>query len=234
MKFFAVLFALVLSCACAAKLHAQAVEPPGGEETVAADTPAAPAETVGKPVMITVKEFGPGAIKGAIKKLQELKAQGHSEIWVRINTNGGSVAGLMDLSQAMEELGQPVTCVVDWHGYSAGAFLLESPGCSKRLMTKRSTILFHEGQTSSQGSIHDLARSAAMLKAITDAIVDQTSERMGMTEAAFQAKIDNKEWTMDYKEAKAAKAIDDIVSPLKLPPNVDFPVPNWLEMLFGD
>lgn len=183
--------------------------------------------------MVTVETFDEGAVSALIAKLKELHEEGHSEIWLRINTNGGSVAGMFTLSQAMEALGQPVTCVADWHAYSAGAFILESPGCSKRLMTKRATLLFHEALTQGEGNVHDLARQTTMTKTITDALVDQTSERLGMTEADFQAKIENTEWVLDYKEALRYNVVDGIISPLKLPPNTDVPKPSLLERLLN-
>ena len=223
MKFLSLVF-LFSCCATFKPSHPQAVaqvEPPAEEcEQPTAAPPAAPVIAPGAPVMVTVETFDEAAVGGVVDKLQALAKEGHSEIWVKLNTNGGSVGGMHTLSMAMETLGQPVTCVADWHAYSAGAYLLESPGCTTRYMTKRSTILFHEALTEAQGNIHQLARDAAMLKALTDSIVDQTSERMGMTEDAFQAQIENKEWTLDYKEALKWHAIDGIVSPLKLPPLV--------------
>ncbi len=184
--------------------------------------------------MVEIKEFDAATAKGLIKKLQELDQKGHKEIIIRINSYGGSIHWGMEMIQAIEALKTPVTCVVDWKAYSMGAYLLESPACDKRLMTKRSTILFHEPLVQETGgNAHELRKTADQLDALADALIASTSERLKMSEEDFRKKISDRNWTMAHTAAKKANAIDGVIDPKDLPPLVEFEKPSFLQMLLG-
>jgi len=181
--------------------------------------------------MLEVDSFDDATIIGLKTKINALKQAG-TEVWLRLNTNGGSVFAEQDFVQFLEH--DPVTCVVDYRAFSAGAFFLESPACKERLMTKRSTILFHEALVQeASGNSHALQDTVNELTAITDSIIAVTSEKMQMTEEAFKAKIDNKVWIMSYHEALQSKAIDKIVDPKDLPAITPYEKPSFLQMLLG-
>lgn len=184
--------------------------------------------------MVEIVEFNASTAKGITKKLAELDAQGHQEIMIKINSYGGSIHWGMEIIQFVEAMKTPVTCVVDWKAYSMGAFLLESGACDKRLMTKRSTLLFHEalaGQTS--GNSHELKNTAEHLAALSEALIAATAERMEMTEEELTEKVNAKNWTISYKNAEKYHAVDGIISPADLPPVIEFEKPSLLELLFG-
>ena len=183
--------------------------------------------------LIEIEDFDM-TIKGAIKKLTELDDEGHKQIYVKIDSYGGSIHWGMELVQHLEGLKTPITCVVDWKAYSMGAFLLESDGCDKRLMTKRSTILFHEPLVpQTGGNEHELRNTADHLRALGKALVASTAERLKMSEKKFESKIRNKSWVMSYREALRVKAVDGIVKVGDLPKATPFEKPSLLQMLLG-
>ncbi len=184
--------------------------------------------------MVEVKEFDSGTVKGLIKKLGELDQESHKQIYIKINSYGGSIHWGMELIQYVETLKTPITCVVDWKAYSMGAFMLESDACDKRLMTKRSTILFHEPLVpQASGNAHELRDTADHLDALSKSLIAATAERLKMSEAELTKRIDNKNWTLAYQECLKVKAIDGIVKPSELPPLTEFEKPSFLQMLLG-
>ncbi len=232
--------AVLLSCSSPSlgyvKTVAAAPVAEDSQPEVVAEEPAtfSPNPAAPMPPMFEVTSFDERYIAPLIATVQAYDRQGVPEIIIRINTNGGSVAGDMELIQALEALHAKRICVVEWHAYSAGAFLLESDACTLRLMTKRSTILLHEplvGETG--GNKHALRDVADQLDALGKALVAQTAERMHMTEAQLTAKIDNKVWTMAYREAFEANAVDGIISPRDLPPLIVVKPLGLLQMLLG-
>lgn len=171
--------------------------------------------------MVQVTEFDEEYITPLIEKMESLDKKGYPYIVVRINSYGGSIHWGMELIQAMEGLNTKTICIVDWKAMSMGAYLLESGACDVRLMTKRSVILFHEPLVNqAQGNAHELQGIIDQLKALTESLVTTASERLGMSEDDFRAKIDNKAWTMSYREALDSGVVDGIISPLVLPPLV--------------
>ena len=178
-----------------------------------------------QPVMLELAGFDDANITGLETKINELRIT-DTPIIIRINTNGGSVSGMMNLIQFLEK--SPVTCVSDYRSYSAGAYFLESPACKVRQMTKRSTLLFHEALTETQGNAHALRDTAEILEKLSSSVAAYTSARLGMTEEEFQSHIENKTWTLDYHDALKYHAVDSIVDPKDLPPVTSFEKPKTL------
>lgn len=169
------------------------------------------------PVMLSVESFEPEYVLAYSQVLRALDDAGRRVV-VRINTNGGRIDGFMNLSQTMEDMRQPVICVADWRAYSSGVFLLESPGCGLRLMTKRCTLYFHEVLDSDfAGNAHEMLREAERLNTLTTAVIASTAERMQMSEADLSARINDRDWLLSYREALQVHAVDGIAEAGKLP-----------------
>jgi ATP-dependent protease ClpP protease subunit len=192
---------------------------------------AVPTSSSSGPAMLEVDSFDEATMMGLKAKITELRQAG-TEVWLRLNTNGGSVFAEQDFVQFLEH--EPVTCVVDFRAFSAGAFFLESGACKERLMTKRSTVLFHEALVQeASGNSHALQDTVNELVAITDSIIATTSERLKMSEDDFKAQINNKVWIMSYHEALKANVVDKIVDPKDLPPVTAYEKPSMLQILLG-
>ncbi len=200
---------------------------------VLASVASQPSIAAGAP-MLEIREFDMPTAKGLSKKLTELDGKGHDTIYIKINSYGGSIHWGMEIIQRLESMKTPITCIVDWKAYSMGAFLLESPACDTRLMTKRSTLLFHEALANETGgNAHELRDTADHLEAISQALIAGTAERLKISEAELTAKITHKNWTMSYKTALEIGAIDDTIAVSDLPKVTEFDRPSLFEMLMG-
>lgn len=184
------------------------------------------------PVMLELDAFDDSTITGLETKINQLH-QSDTEIYLRVNSNGGSVFGMMNLIQFLEK--QPVICINDFRAYSAAAYFIESPACKERWATKRSTMLWHEALTpDASGNAHSLRDTANELEALTDSIISVTSERMKMTEEDFKAKINNCVWIVSWKDMLKYHAIDKIIDPATLPVLTTFEKPQSLiDLLLG-
>jgi ATP-dependent protease ClpP protease subunit len=122
----------------------------------------------------------------------------------------------------MEDLkkskGLTVTCVVDGTAYSMAAVILESPLCDKRLATRRSTILFHNGSVQASGTAQEIHATEVFLEALNEAMVLVVSERLGCTPAEYAERIALKDWIMSVHGAMDANVIDGVVNAADIAP----------------
>lgn len=151
--------------------------------------------------------------KDIIGKIKDANDEDVKKIVIRIHSGGGSVPDGFDIAQAIEDSKAPVTCVVDGEAASMAAYILES--CSVRVMTKRSTLMFHEpalggrmyGQPTYFQSIAD------WLKAMTDAMIEHCRARMiGVSFEFFKDKVrGGAMWWMAWRDAEKYGAVDKVV-----------------------
>ena len=180
-------------------------------------------------VMLELPAFDEDTISALKAKITEQRLLGH-EVIIRVNTHGGSVAGLQDLTQFLEK--HPVICVVDTRALSAGAFFVESRSCSERYITKRSFMLFHEANASVQGNSHEMENVANELKVISKALIYSAAERMGMKESDFLERVTNKEWMLEYHDALKFNAVDGVYwDPKDLPEITPYEVSSLSKLL---
>lgn len=182
-----------------------------------------------KPIMIEVEEFDAQSIETSLNTLESLKKAGFKDVWVRIDSYGGSVDEGMQLIQAIEGYGSPVTCVSDTKAMSMGFFLLQA--CDQRLMTKRSILMAHEPSMTSRGNVHELQSEMDYLRLMMEGFIDHCLERMNISKEEFKKKTENKVWYMGWEEAMKVGAVDDTISPNDLPPLLDVEVPLSQPML---
>lgn len=169
------------------------------------------------PIMIEIEEFDEPTLNALKKTLDEVKAQGHLQLWIRIDSYGGSVHFGMEMIQAIEDADLQTICVVDSKAMSMGFFLLESEACTERLMTKRSELMAHQPWTQSQGNATDHEDTAARLRTLTRSLLEMAAARMTLTVPELEAKIENRDWYMTWEEALAVKAIDGTVTRAQMP-----------------
>lgn len=170
--------------------------------------------------MIEITDFGDAELAPVLEKATELVDKGDKTLLFRINSFGGSIFAGMDLILAIEDLkkrGVTVQCVVDFKAMSMGFVFLQSV-CDERLMTKRSTLLTHNGSTSTRGTVEQIQEDAQLLAALNESMASTCADRLGMGLDEYKAKIAPGAWTMAWREALAVNAVDDIVDPADLPP----------------
>lgn len=184
-------------------------------------------------VMIDLTDIDDDTVKPIIEKLKQFKAQGRKDVWIRVNSFGGSVDTGHQLMQVIEGYGSPITCISDTKSMSMGFYILQS--CDKRLMTKRSVLMAHQPSTQIQGNSQKLRDEAKYLDILMNGFVETCVERMAITKEEFLEKTQDKIWYMGWEEALRYKAIDGTISPRALPSKlVEIEKkPNLLQLLLG-
>lgn len=186
-----------------------------------------------KPVIITLEDFDESSIDPLLETLEQLKSEGFKDLWIKIDSYGGSVHWGHKVAQAIEMYGSPVTCVVDTKAMSMGFYFLQS--CDKRLMTKRSTLMAHEPSVSVDGKAGALEDEVKALKVMMDGFIEQCLLRMTISKAEFKQRTDGHDWYMGWEEAMKYKAIDGTILPKEIPSQYVKVQrkPSLLELLFG-
>lgn len=183
--------------------------------------------------MIELKSFDKQSVEGFSAKFKELDDK-NDEVWVRIDSGGGSVFGGQDVIHVLEAATARVVCVVDWKAYSMAFYTLQSSGCDFRLMTKRASLMAHEPSTESAGKSGDLRDDADLLDALNEGFLVTAAERMRVPVETLRAKTERRNFWMDYKIAEKWRAIDGWTAPELLPAPTPFEVKkSLLQMLLG-
>lgn len=173
-----------------------------------------PKASPSQPIVFDVTEFDEASISALVQALTDNDGK---EIWLRIETNGGSVHGANVLMRRLETMKSKVVCIVDTKAFSAGFYLLQSSGCTKRLMTSRSTLMAHRPLfLETGGNADELRTQADSLQAMGDAMIAMMSERMCMKAKALDDLMKPELW-MSYDKAVKLNAVDGSISPSKIP-----------------
>lgn len=191
-----------------------------------------PAESKVKPIVLEIEEVDEATVPALMEQLDLAKKAGHKDIWIKLDTYGGSVHWGNELKQFIENFGQPITCVVDTKAMSMGFLILQS--CDTRLMTKRSELMVHEPWTRVAGGAAELTQTAEHLKVMGRALLEDAAERMGMPVEEMAAKCANgAEWYIGWEEAVKINAVDRIINKNDIPPSTKVKGKTFLELLLG-
>lgn len=171
--------------------------------------------------MITIGDFDAEVLNPAMIKFDQRVAAGDKTITFRINSFGGSIFLGLDVIQYIGDVKRAhnirTVCIVDNRAYSMGAAFLESDACDTRLMTPRSTLLFHNASGGAEGTSEQIAEAAQMLAALNEAMARLCSARMHVTLEFYRNKIATQAWTMAAAEAIVTGAVDGIIETSDLP-----------------
>lgn len=175
------------------------------------------------PRSIQIEDFDEAALAPAKSKVQQRIAAGDRELFLRINSYGGSIFAGNDFIQFVSDqkklYGVKVTCIVDSRAYSMGFVTLQSSACDERWMTESSTLLAHNGYSRTSGGVEQIESDAQMLKALNESMAKVCAKRLGMPLEDYKKKIDGgRDWTMASEEAKTVNAVDRVVQSEDVPP----------------
>lgn len=169
--------------------------------------------------MIELRTFHQEEIMAIREQLVEYEHLGREEVWLKINSSGGSIENGMALIETIESLRRvKLICVVDHKAYSFGFFLLQA--CPTRLMTTRSTLMAHEPIIDGYdgGNAADLRRTAHMLDVLGSGLAQIVVTRMGLTREQYFGYVGGgRDWWMDFKEAENRNAVDGFSDPKTFP-----------------
>ncbi len=193
--------------------------------------------TLGPIVMLEIQDVDDNTVAGLKERLAEFEVDPNiHEVWLRINSHGGSVEAGFDLIQTFDHYKKSLTCVVDVRAWSMGMSLLE--GCPHRLMTKRSSLMMHEVLVQGvSGNAHEMQNPADTTRVLTESLIQLAAGRLKLSANDIRAKITGKQWWIDADEALDIGAIDGFVEPKDIPADhfiaLPKPAPSLLELLRG-
>jgi ATP-dependent protease ClpP protease subunit len=171
---------------------------------------------------IEVGDVDPETMAAAYRALANSVDGGAKRVTFRINSMGGEIFLGLKWIQMVTDLKKlhhvQATCIVDGAAYSMAAVILESPVCDLRLATPSSTILFHNGKGTGEGTVEGLEQAAHMLEVMNQALAALVADRMHMSPAEYRAHIQGKDWVMATAEALLNHVIDGMAASAEIAP----------------
>lgn len=238
-KTFTALLALCFSCAGplgaqalnrVPEMSPRALEIQKALETVETKSESAP---TGPIVMLELDgEVNDDTVGPLIEKMKELDAAGQPEIWLKLNSGGGSVSSGLDLITEIESLHAKTTCVADWRTMSMAFSILES--CQTRLAVPQALMMLHAPSTQVSGNETKVQQDLEVLRALRTIMVSKMVKRMKLTREEIEHHMDTHAYFITVDEALRIGAIDKVVEVKDLPPVTKLEAPkeqNLLQLL---
>ena len=102
-----------------------------------------------------------------------------ADIWLWINSPGGSVPAMLAIRDTMRVLPAQVCTVNLGMAYSAGQFLLSSGARGRRYSLPHARVLLHQGSAGFGGTAEDIALQARDLRDTRDTVLGLIAEDTG-------------------------------------------------------
>lgn len=156
-------------------------------------------------------EINEESAKATMEYMDAAVSRGDHGVTIYIHSPGGGVWAGFELAKHIEQSPIPVTCIVDGYAASMASFIFES--CQVRIMTRRSSLMFHQPSISDvSGNEERLRNYAERLRMITVMLVEHSAARMRLTASQLLAKIEGgKEYWLSGDEALRIGAVDRVV-----------------------
>ncbi len=134
----------------------------------------------------------------------------NADIWLYINSPGGSITAGMAIYDTMEFVGCDVATVCLGLAASMGQFLLTAGAAGKRFTLPNARIMMHQPLAGLQGQASDIAIQAEQLRYIKRRMAEMIAEHSGQTLEQVQADSERDRWfTAD--EAKDYGLVDAVI-----------------------
>jgi ATP-dependent Clp protease protease subunit len=146
-----------------------------------------------------------------ISQLLYLEAEDpQKDIYLYINSPGGSVSAGMGIYDTMEHISPPVSTICMGLAASMGAFLLAAGAKGKRFSLPSSRIMIHQPSGGAQGQAIDIEIRAKEILYIKKLLNQILAERTGQPLEKIEIDTD-RDFFMSPEEAKAYGIIDDVL-----------------------
>ena len=133
------------------------------------------------------------------------------DIWLYINSPGGSISAGMAIYDTMQFVSADVGTVCMGLAASMGQFLLAAGAAGKRYALPHSQIIMHQPSGGIQGQASDIAIQAERMIYIKRLMAERIAEHTGQTVEQVEADSERDRW-FTAEEAKTYGIIDDVVS----------------------
>ncbi len=133
------------------------------------------------------------------------------DIWLYINSPGGSVTAGMAIYDTMQFVKPNIATVCLGLGASMGQFLLTAGAAGKRYALPHARVLMHQPSAGVQGQAVDIAIQAENLIKIKREMAELIAEHSGQTADQITADSDRDRW-FSAEEAKNYGLLDHVIS----------------------
>jgi len=133
-----------------------------------------------------------------------------ADIWLYINSPGGSVTAGMAIYDTMQFVSPDVGTICMGLAASMGQFLLCAGEHGKRFALPHARIMMHQPSAGLQGQASDIAIQAEQLKYIKALLAERIAEHTGQTPEQINIDSDRDRW-FTASEAQDYGLIDDVI-----------------------
>ena len=133
-----------------------------------------------------------------------------ADIWLYINSPGGSVTAGMAIYDTMQFVRPDVGTICMGLGASMGQFLLCAGAAGKRYALPHARIMMHQPSAGMAGQATDIAIQAEQLKYIKDLLAQRIAEHTGQTKEQITEDSDRDRW-FTAEQAKEYGIIDNVI-----------------------
>lgn len=133
------------------------------------------------------------------------------DIWLYINSPGGSVTAGMGIYDTMNLVAPDVCTVCTGLAASMGAFLLSSGARGKRFCLPNSEVMIHQPLGGAQGQVTDMEITMNRMKKLKDKITRIMAENCGKQPGEIAPDLERDHW-LDAEEAKSYGLVDGIMA----------------------
>lgn len=141
------------------------------------------------------------------------------DIYLLINSPGGSVTAGVMLYDVMESIPNDVATVALGMAASMGQFLLTNGAPGKRYIAKNARVLLHQPLGGYAGTSTEIEIGAALINSMKDQLAGITADRTGKTLDQVKADGDHDHWFTAEEAVEygfADQLVDNITSILKI------------------
>ena len=133
------------------------------------------------------------------------------DIWLYINSPGGSITSGMAIYDTMQFVTPDVGTICMGLGASMAQFLLCAGAAGKRYALPHARILMHQPHGGVQGQASDIAIQAEQMTYIKQVLADRISEHTGQPVTQVESDFDRDRW-FTATEAKEYGIIDEVIA----------------------
>ncbi len=161
-------------------------------------------------IVVLGTEVDDDAANRIIAQLLYLEANDpETDIWLYINSPGGSVTAGMAIYDTMHFISPDVGTVCMGLGASMGQFLLCAGAPGKRFALPHARIMMHQPLGGVRGQATDIAIQAEQMKYIKRLMAERIAFHTGQTVEQIEKDSDRDRW-FTAEEAKAYGIIDEV------------------------
>lgn len=146
-----------------------------------------------------------------ISSLIKLAEDGDEDIFLFINSWGGSVLSLNAIIDAIDAIKAPVNTIVFGEADSAAAVLASYKNRGNRYVAKNARLMIHEVSAMAYGTMSELKETVEKIQEIHDKMVEMLAKNTNHSVAEISEMIDGKDFYMSADKAVQLNFSDSII-----------------------